>query len=192
MVRVRVTDSKVINNPVRDVYDYLADFGRHGEWDQDAKSFQGPPGAVELGTTFQRVDVCDTVTGGALGTAQIRSTKVIVREVTYLERDRWLEYKITGENGWMHRIEYFGLEPTLEGTRLTKGTDLMYPSLRRNLLWLVALLVPLLWPFVILNLLWLPSIILGIKLGHKEKLGRIRARLEAGQGLNTSGLPNVP
>ncbi len=192
MVRVRVTDSKVINSPVRDVYDYLAEFGRHSEWDQDAKNFQGPPDAVELGSTFQKLDVCDTVTGGALGTAAIRSTKTIVREVTYLDRDRWLEYKITGENGWMHRIEYFGLEPALEGTRLTKGTDLMYPSLRRNFLWLLALIVPLFWPFVIFNLLWLPSIILGIKWGHKEKLGRIKARLEARQRLNTGGLSNSP
>ena len=62
-------------------------------------------------------------------------------------------------------------------TRVTKGTDLVYPSLRKNYRWLV-LLVPVVWPFVLMNLVWMPSIDLGIFMGHRGKLGRIKKNLE--------------
>ncbi len=191
MVKIRVTNSKVINRPVREVFDFLSDFGRHREWDREAESFKGPAGPVELGATFQKFDVFDAGTGGPLGASPIRSTRVVVREVTYVDRDRWLEYKISGENGWLHRIEFFGLQPAPEGTLLTKGTDLMYPSLRRNFLWLFAPFVPVFWPFVVLNLLWLPSIIFSLKRSQKEKLGRIKDRLEDRQGPDAGGLSGV-
>lgn len=52
MVRIRVKNSKVIGLPVRQVYQfrqvyqYLADFSLHGEWDNDAKEYLGTPGVV--------------------------------------------------------------------------------------------------------------------------------------------------
>lgn len=199
MVRIRVKKSKVIESPVSQVYQYLADFSLHKEWDEDAKQYLGTPGLVQPGSTFQKLDVCDTVTGGALGTAPINSTKTIVRKMTHVEPDRRLEYQVTGENGLMHRVEFFDLEPVTvnlagnsigagsirerEATRVTKGTDLMYPALRQNYLW-VLLLLPVTWPFVLLNLIWMPSIVLGILLDHRGKLGRIRKNLE-GRGGDT-------
>ena len=189
MVRIRVKNSKVIGMPVRQVYQYLADFSLHREWDEDAKRYLGTPGMVELGSTFQKVEVCDTVTVGTLGTATINSTKIIVRTVTQVEANKRLEYQVAGENGLMHRIEFFDLEPVAlepgpggsigerEVTRVTMGTDLMFPSLRKNYLWLV-LFVPVTWPFVLMNLVWMPSIMLGIFWDHRGKLARIKKNLE--------------
>lgn len=189
MVRIRVKNSKVIGLPVSQVYQYLADFSLHGEWDNDAKEYLGTPGGVKLGSTFQKLEVCDTVTVGTLGTATINTTKTIVRTVTEAEIDKRLEYRIMGENGLMHRVEFFDLEQvmpepdrqdsTLLGvaTRVTKGTDLVYPSLRKNYRWLV-LLVPVVWPFVLMNLVWMPSIAFGLFMDHGGKLGRIKKKLE--------------
>ena len=81
---------------------------------------------------------------GTLGTASINSTKTIVRTVTEDETNQRLEYQIMRENGLMHRVEFFHLvqvapEPDkldsgLSGvaTHVTKGTDLAYPSLRKD------------------------------------------------------------
>ena len=189
MVRIRVKNSKLIGKPVSQVYQYLADFSLHREWDEDAKHYLGTPGMVELGSTFQKIDVCDTVTVGMLGSATINSTKTIVRTVTQLEPNKRLEYKVAGENGLMHRVEFFDLEPVAldpgtvdsigewEVTRVTMGTDLMFPSLRKNYLWLL-LFVPVVWPFVLMNLVWMPSIMLGIFWDHRGKLARIKKNLE--------------
>ncbi len=184
MVRIRVKNSKIIAKPVSQVYQYLADFSLHRQWDDDAKEYLGTPGIVGVGSTFQKLDICDTVSVGTLGTATIKSTKTIVRTVTQAEPDKRLEYKIAGENGLMHRVEFFELEPVIgdsiqegEATRVTKGTDLMYPSLRKNYLWLV-LFVPVVWPFLLLNVIWMPPIILGMMMDHRGKLGRIKKNLE--------------
>ena len=189
MVRIRVKNSKVIGKPVSQVYHYLADFSLHREWDEDAKQYLVTPGIVELGSTFQKVEVCDTVSVGTLGTATINSTKTIVRTVTQVEANKRLEYRVVGENGLMHRVEFFDLEPVAlepglggsigeaEVTRVTMGTDLMFPSLRKNYLWLI-LLVPVVWPFVLMNVIWMPSIMLGIFWDHRGKLARIKKNLE--------------
>ena len=189
MVRIRVKNSKVIGKPVSQVYHYLADFSLHREWDEDAKQYLVTPGIVEMGSTFQKVEVCDTVSVGTLGTATINSTKTIVRTVTQVEANKRLEYRVVGENGLMHRVEFFDLEPVAlepgpggsigeaEATRVTMGTDLMFPSLRKNYLWLI-LLVPVVWPFVLMNVIWMPSIMLGIFWDHRGKLARIKKNLE--------------
>ena len=189
MVRIRVKNSKVIGKPVSQVYHYLADFSLHREWDEDAKQYLVTPGIVEMGSTFQKVEVCDTVSVGTLGTATINSTKTIVRTVTQVEANKRLEYRVVGENGLMHRVEFFDLEPVAlepglggsigeaEVTRVTMGTDLMFPSLRKNYLWLI-LLVPVVWPFVLMNVIWMPSIMLGIFWDHRGKLARIKKNLE--------------
>lgn len=184
MVRIRVKNSKVIAKPVSQVYEYLADFSLHRQWDDDSKQYQGTPGIVDVGSTFQKLDICDTVSVGTLGTATINSTKTIVRTVTQADPNKRLEYKVAGENGLMHRVEFFELEPVIgnsiqegEATRVTKGTDLMYPSLRKNYMWLV-LLVPVAWPFVLMNLIWMPSAVFGIIMDHRGKLGRIKKNLE--------------
>lgn len=111
MVRIRVKNSKVIEKPVSQVYQYLADFSLHRESDEEAKQYMGTPGIVELGSTFQKKEVCDTVTVGMLGSATINSTKTIVRTVTQVETNKRLEFKTAGENGLMHRVEFFDLEP---------------------------------------------------------------------------------
>ena len=189
MVRIRVKNSMIIGKPVSQVYQYLADFSLHREWDEGAKEYMGVPGIVELGSTFQKKEVCDTVTVGMLGSATINSTKTIVRTVTEVETNKRLEYKTAGENGLMHRVQFFDFKPVDldlvnldsigegEATRVTQGTDLMYPSLRKNYLWLV-LLVPVAWPFILMNLVWMPSVMLGIFLDHRRKLARIKKNLE--------------
>ena len=47
---------------------------------------------------------------GTVGTATINSTKTIVRTVTEAETNKRLEYRTMGENGLMHRVEFFDLE----------------------------------------------------------------------------------
>ena len=202
MVRIRVRTSKIIDKPVSQVYQYLADFSKHKEWDDDAKRYATTPGLVELGSTFQRVELCDTVTNTSLGTADLNSTRTILRKVTSVEINKHLEFEVTGENGLMHRVEFFDLEPINldstggvggegigegEATRVTKGTVLVYPSLRKNYLWLVFL-VPLAWPFVFLNAIWMPSIMLNLSWDHRGKLGRIKKNLE---GLGRSATTKV-
>ena len=186
MVRIRVKHSRIIGKPVSRVYQYLADFSLHGEWDEDAKQYLGTPGIVELGSTFQKKEVCETVSVGTLGTATINSTKTIVRTVTQVEANKRLEYKVAGENGLMHRVEFFDFEAVTVGligqgerevTRVTKGTELVYPSLRKNYLWMI-LLVPVTWPFVLMNVIWMPSIMLGIFWDHRSKMNRIKKNLE--------------
>lgn len=198
MVRIRVKNSKIIRKPVSQVYQYLADFSLHKDWDDDAKRYVATPGLVELGSTFQRVELCDTVTNTSLGTADLNSTRTIVRTVISVEMNKHLEFEVTGENGLMHRVEFFDLEPVNmgssgnsigegEATRVTKGTDLVYPSLRKNYLWLVFL-VPLAWPFVFLNAIWMPSIMLNLSWDHRGKLARIKKNLE---GLGRSAITKV-
>jgi len=104
MVRIRVKNSKVIGLSVSQVYQYLADFSFHAEWVNDAKEYLGTPGVVKLGSSFQKLEVCDTVSVGTLGTATINSTKTIVRTVTESETDKRLEYRIMGENGLKNRV----------------------------------------------------------------------------------------
>jgi len=179
MVRVRVKKSMKVNRPVRAVFDYLANFQLHGEWDQDFKNYQGPEGPVELGTVFVKREIDETIAGGPMGSAVVKSLKVATRSVTCVDRDRRLEYVIEGENAWSHRVEYFEFEPTLEGTLIIKGTDLIYPSISKNPLLLLALLVPVVWPIILMNLLFLPPTVMGLWQDHAGKLRRIKARLEA-------------
>jgi len=180
MVRVRIKHRKVVYRPVEEVYQYLSNFRLHSEWDEASTAFLGTPGPVELGSVFERHDLCDGLTGTALGTVSLRTTRIITRTVTQLEPDKRLEYEVRGENGLMRRNEFFELETVPGGTQLTKGTELIYPEIRKNFLWL-ALFVPVVWPFVILNLVWLPSTLFSIKMELSAKLNRIKKRLESRQ-----------
>lgn len=177
MVRIRIKHRKLVGSPVEEVFQYLSNFRLHPEWDEASKEFLGTPGPVEMGSVFERHDECDGLTGTALGAVSLRTKRIITRTVTQLERDKRLEYEIRGENGLMHRSEYFELEAVPGGTRVTKGTDLIYPELRKHFLWL-ALFVPVVWPFIILNLFWLPATVFGIKMELSAKLNRIKKKLE--------------
>ena len=168
-----------VNRPVRAVFDYLANIQLHGEWDQDFRSYQGPDGPVELGTVFVKREIDESIAGGPWGSAVVKSMKVATRSVTCVDRDRRLEYAIEGENSWLHRVEYFELEPTAEGTLIVKGTDLIFPSFSKNPWFYLVLLVPVVWPIVLINLLFLPVTALGLWQDHMRKLGRIKKRLEA-------------
>lgn len=177
MVKIRIKHRKLVGSPVEEVFQYLSNFRLHSEWDETAKEFLGTPGPVELGSVFERHDLCEGLTGTALGTVNLRTKRIITRTVIQLERDKRLEYEVRGENGLMHRNEYFELEAVPGGTRVTKGIDLIYPELRKNFLWL-ALFVPVVWPFIILNLFWLPATVLNIKMELSAKLNRIKKNLE--------------
>ncbi len=167
----------VVDRPVEEVFQYLSNFRLHSEWDEASKAFLGTPGPVELGSVFEKHDLCDGLTATALGAVRLRTTRIITRTVTRLEPGKWLEYEVRGENGLMHRNEYFELEAVPGGTRVTKGTDLIYPEIRNNFLWL-TIFVPVVWPFIIINLFWLPTTVLGIKIELSAKLNRIKKRLE--------------
>ena len=177
MARVRIRNRVVVDRPVEEVFQYLSNFRLHSEWDEASKAFLCTPGPVELGSVFEKHDLCDGITGTALGAVRLRTTRIITRTVTQLERDRRLEYEIRGENGLMHRSEYFELEAVPGGTLVTKGTDLIYPALSNKFLWL-TLFVPVVWPFIIINLFWLPTTVFGIKMELSTMLNRIKKRLE--------------
>ena len=177
MVRFRIKHRKVVYSPVEEVFQYLSNFRLHSEWDDASRAFLGTPGPVELGSVFERHDQCDGQTGTALGTVSLRTTRIITRTVTQIEPDKRLEYEVRGENGLMRRNEFFELETVPGGIQLTKGTELIYPELRKNFLWL-ALFVPVVWPFIILNLFWLPSTVFSIKMDLSAKLNRIKKQIE--------------
>ena len=123
MVRVPVKSKKVIDRPVSEVFEYLANFRLHSEWDKESKAFLGTPGTVELGSIFEKTDECEGITGTSLGSVQLRTTRIITRTVTFFEQDKRLEFEIRGENGLMHRVEWFEFESLPTGTLVTKGTD---------------------------------------------------------------------
>lgn len=103
-----------INAPAGRVFDYVADFTRHGEWGghglEVMKSAEGP---VAVGTTF-------STTAKLFGTQREQST------ITELTPARAFAWDSTGALGRVHH--WFTLSEEGGSTTLTKGAEMVAPT----------------------------------------------------------------
>lgn len=103
-----------INAPAGRVFDYVADFTRHGEWGghglEVMKSAEGP---VAVGTTF-------STTAKLFGTQREQST------ITELTPGRAFAWDSTGALGRVHH--WFTLSEEGGSTTLTKGAEMVAPT----------------------------------------------------------------
>jgi hypothetical protein len=110
----RFEDRISIQAPTGRVFDYVADFTRHGEWAGDglevAKSTEGP---VAVGSTF-------STTAKQFGTQREQST------ITELAPGRTFAWDSTGSLGRVHH--WFSLSEDGGSTTLTKGAELVEPT----------------------------------------------------------------
>ena len=137
----------VVNAPAERVFSYLADFGRHGDWDGDARlEIKRPsPWAVAKGSTceWQTEYQFEGVFGGE---RDIRT--VVVKKATVVEYSP--NKKITFERKKMtvhgfpqeHDFLAFELEPANGGTRVTAQAEEIIP----RWLWPFLLILLPLWP----------------------------------------------
>ena len=110
----RFEDRISIQAPAGRVFDYVADFTRHGEWAghglEVTKSSEGP---VSVGTTF-------STTAKQFGTQREQST------ITELDPGKTFAWDSTGALGRAHH--WFSLSEDGGTTALTKGAELVDPS----------------------------------------------------------------
>jgi uncharacterized membrane protein len=110
----RFEDRISISAPAGRVYDYVADFTRHGEWAghglEVTKSTEGP---VAVGTTF-------STTAKQFGTQREQST------ITELTPGRTFAWDSTGTLGRVHHR--FSLTEDGGSTTLTKGAEMVEPT----------------------------------------------------------------
>jgi uncharacterized membrane protein len=110
----RYQDQISINGPADRVFDYVADFTRHGEWAghglQVTKSTEGP---VAVGTTF-------TTTAKQFGTQREQST---ITEITPGTTFAW---DSTGALGRVHHR--FSLSEDGGSTTLSKAAEMVQPT----------------------------------------------------------------
>lgn len=110
----RFEDRVSIQAPIGRVFDYVADFGRHGEWSGNGlevtKSSEGP---VLVGSTF-------STTAKQFGTQREQST------ITELTPGRTFAWDSTGALGRVHH--WFSLTEDGGATALTKGAELVEPT----------------------------------------------------------------
>jgi Polyketide cyclase / dehydrase and lipid transport len=110
----RFEDRISIQAPAGLVFDYVADFTRHGEWAGDdlevTKSTEGP---VAVGSTF-------STTAKQFGTQREQST------ITELAPGRMFAWDSTGSLGRVHH--WFSLSDDGGSTTLTKGAEMVEPT----------------------------------------------------------------
>ena len=109
-----------INAPTEKVYGYLADLTRHPEWAGDSLQVQQTSqGPVAAGATF-------TSTAKMMGshTAQIALTELVPNSKIAFEAE--------DDSGRFRH--YFVLQEEGAGTRLTKGVEMLKPSMMSRLL----------------------------------------------------------
>jgi len=110
----RFEDRISIQAPAVRIFDYVADFTRHGEWAghglEVSKSSEGP---VAVGTTF-------STTAKQFGTQRERST------ITELTPGRTFAWDSTGALGRVHH--WFSFSEDGGSTTLSKGADMVEPT----------------------------------------------------------------
>jgi hypothetical protein len=110
----RYEDRIPIQAPAGRIFEYVADFSRHGEWAGHGlavtKESEGP---VAVGTTY-------ATTAKLLGTQRERST------ITELEPGRVFSWDSTGALGRVHH--WFSLSEDAGTTILSKGAEMVEPS----------------------------------------------------------------
>jgi hypothetical protein len=110
----RFEDHVSIHAPASRIFEYVADFTRHGEWAghglEVTKSTEGP---VAVGTTF-------STTAKQFGTQREQST------ITELTPERSFAWDSTGALGRVHH--WFSLTGDGGSTTLTKGAEMIDPT----------------------------------------------------------------
>jgi uncharacterized protein YndB with AHSA1/START domain len=110
----RFEDRISIHAPASRVFDYVADFTRHGEWAghglEVKRSTEGP---VAVGTTF-------STTAKQFGTQREQST------ITELTPGRTFAWDSTGALGRVHH--WFSLSEDGGSTTLSKGAEMVDPT----------------------------------------------------------------
>lgn len=99
----------VVQRPPQEVFDYLADIGRHGEWSPKAWRVEREPGRAQLGTRF--------VSYGWIPGDKEHRNEVEVTEFDPPNRISWE----TTEQGLPDRfVSSFALTPEGSGTRVER------------------------------------------------------------------------
>jgi hypothetical protein len=110
----RFEDRISIHAPVGKVFDYVADFARHGEWGgHDLEVTKSSDGPVAVGTTF-------FTTAKLFGTQREQST------VTELSPNTTFAWDSTGALGRAHHS--FSLSENGGSTTLTKSAQVVEPT----------------------------------------------------------------
>lgn len=131
-----------VNAPIGKVFNYLADFRRHKEWNPLARSdysfVDTPPGSVEAGMHFEGTETLDS---GVYG----RTSWRVTLEVTVVRRNEWLVFEFRRRPGF-GSLNYFEVRPTPNGTLITIWSKPLLPGP----LWFLALVSPwlLFWPLL--------------------------------------------
>lgn len=115
--RVNVVVSVVVERPSEEVFDYLNDVARHGEWSPKAYRVEG----VEVGTPAE--EGTRYASYGWLPNAKDHRNDV---EVTQVQRpDRLILTATDRGEKFMHT---FTLSPAGSGTRLERAVDMPHPG----------------------------------------------------------------
>ena len=110
----RFEDRISIQAPAARVYDYVADFTRHGEWGgHGLEVASSSDGAVAVGTTF-------STTAKQFGTQREHST------ITQLDPGKAFAWDSTGALGRVHH--WFSLSEDGGSTSLSKGAEMVEPT----------------------------------------------------------------
>ena len=110
----RFEDRISIHAPAGRVFDYVADFTRHGEWAGNGLEVTKPTeGAVAVGTTF-------STTAKQFGTQREQST------ITELTPSKTFAWDSTGALGRVHH--WFSLSEDGGTTTLSKGAEMTEPT----------------------------------------------------------------
>ena len=143
------------------VFSYIADFQRHGEWDgdQDLEVSRVSPGLVAVGVTCERHGIRHVPVGRGLTRPKPLFRKTTVTEFIPNKR---LGFELKSHEGTA--VIIFDVEPTDNGTQITKGSDV------RILAWSSLLMLPLL-PLVLILRPWLSW-------NQTHHLRRIKVRVE--------------
>jgi Polyketide cyclase / dehydrase and lipid transport len=115
----RFEDRISIHAPAGHVFEYVADFTRHGEWaGHGLEVTRSTEGAVTVGTTF-------STTAKQFGTQREQST------ITELTPGRTFAWDSTGALGRVHH--WFSLSEEGGSTTLSKGAEMIDPTLLAKL-----------------------------------------------------------
>ena len=106
---MRFSNTVYIARPVRDVFEYLADFRNIPNWNYAISSAQQSPGPTKVGTTIRQTRTIPTPSEETL-------------EVSGFEPTRRLELR--GQLGPFNGVMLYELESSGGGTRLTNSADL--------------------------------------------------------------------
>ena len=145
----RASRNITVNAPRNSVFEYLADFARHHEWDDELLDRLEPTTEGRLGvdSTFRASFINDIASSEG---DRYRVTVEATATLTDFSPPHRMAFKST-RTGRADDVITFRLEPAGLGTRITMRREMTIP-LSVWLLWIMALPT---WPFIALFERWL-------------------------------------